>query len=608
MLRITHKIGTSSPSLSRRSFISCPSSLSSCSRTIQTRKHQCRDQDIQEELATQIKMAVAESSSLYSKGSNQIKNRHFLSGNVVSFRHRELLFHSRFSTLNTRLSIQRYMSNKPTKEGSVQNNKDGRVVNEVETRKELFDNTMLALISVAIASGTFFLAPDAIEYMKKSKRDYNEVDPEDDIYLQMKEVSKEVKGEIIHHVLGKDISEISESENKAAGNTADVVADVLNSEALQNAVVSLITRVIGSAQFQSACQTLLKNLWQDLINDPETLAQVVALLNTAIKDEKIKKSFKELILGLLQDDEVYNELTGLVVRLGEDKEVLATTKELLTESAHQALNDPEILDHSMEFATDIVGDNVIQRTSGEALRNTVTYAVRPSLSSFLSSLGVILLLFSVSALGKARTAAREGREMDVPMSIVIQNVGDSVLKTMVRVCSIPSDTMAAFGLMITNLMLYPLRVTRDWISHVQKRFSAAITTLHIAALKIIASPSKVVEEAHYLYKTTSESMAQSISIGLAYVSRLPGILFDHIKERLLLLASKVVSKSKSWAGMTYSVVESQIRHVVCRLNAAFSLGILQTSNSFSIMFHDRIEIALLTNIRAKLWPMFGSDR
>jgi len=217
--------------------------------------------------------------------------------------------------------------------------------------------------------------------MKGSKLQYNEVEVEDDIYNQMRDVSTEVRGEITKRVLGKELAEMVEAENKAAGNTADVVADVLNSEALQNAIASLITRVVGSVQFQSACQTLLKNLWQDLIHDPETLAQVIALLNTAIKDEKIKKSFKELILGLLQDEEVYNELTGLVVKLGEDREVLDATKDLLTESAHQALNDPEILDHSMEFATDIVGDNVIQRTSGEALRNTVTYAVRPSLSS-----------------------------------------------------------------------------------------------------------------------------------------------------------------------------------------------------------------------------------
>jgi hypothetical protein len=60
----------------------------------------------------------------------------------------------------------------------------------------------------------------------------------------------------------------------------------------------------------------------------------------------------------------------------------------LTESAHRALNDAEILDHSMEFATDVIGDNVLQRQSGEALRNTVTYAVKPSLSTCKSFLSI----------------------------------------------------------------------------------------------------------------------------------------------------------------------------------------------------------------------------
>jgi hypothetical protein len=54
---------------------------------------------------------------------------------------------------------------------------------------------------------------------------------------------------------------------------------------------------------------------------------------------------------------------------------------LLAESAHRTLNDPDILDHSMEFATDVVGDDGVQRTSGEALRHTVSYALRPSLSA-----------------------------------------------------------------------------------------------------------------------------------------------------------------------------------------------------------------------------------
>ena len=43
--------------------------------------------------------------------------------------------------------------------------------------------------------------------------------------------------------------------------------------------------------------------------------------------------------------------------------------------------DPEILDHSMEFASDVVGDDVVQRTSGEALWNTISYSVRPAMAT-----------------------------------------------------------------------------------------------------------------------------------------------------------------------------------------------------------------------------------
>ena len=209
-------------------------------------------------------------------------------------------------------------------EGSTNVTKDGAPIQEDPKVAEEYNQALLSLVGMTTLGASLIMSPKAIELMKQSNIQYNELDVEDDMYYRMKEVSAEVRGEITKRVLGKDIDEMVEDQKKAAGNTADVVADVLNSEALQNAIVSLITRVIGSAQFQSVCQTLLKNLWNDLVTDPETLAQVVALLNTAIKDENIKRSFKELVLGLLQDEDVYDELTGLVVKLGEDTQVRDT--------------------------------------------------------------------------------------------------------------------------------------------------------------------------------------------------------------------------------------------------------------------------------------------
>lgn len=62
-------------------------------------------------------------------------------------------------------------------------------------------------------------------------------------------------------------------------------------------------------------------------------------------------------------------------------QVLAATQKLLMESAHRALNDEEILDHSMEFVADVVADDTIQRTTGDAIRHTISHAVRPAISA-----------------------------------------------------------------------------------------------------------------------------------------------------------------------------------------------------------------------------------
>ena len=106
-------------------------------------------------------------------------------------------------------------------------------------------------------------------------------------------------------------------------NTVDRAADVLKSEALEEALTNLATRVLQSKQFQEACSALIKNLWNDLVNDPETTAQIVELLNNAVQHENVQKSVRKLVLTLIQDKEVYDELTRLLVRLGKEKKVSA---------------------------------------------------------------------------------------------------------------------------------------------------------------------------------------------------------------------------------------------------------------------------------------------
>jgi hypothetical protein len=233
--------------------------------------------------------------------------------------------------------------------------------------------------------------------MRKSDSTYEDIDPEDPVADLAKIARNEYYGDKAEHS-GRPLALDS------------ILSDLLKSKQFQEAVSQLVTQVIQSPEFKKAAQALLKELWTDLIQDSETTAQVIHLLQYAIQDEQIKEAAIQLVMEVVNDKEVLDELTVLLQRLGEEEKVQTATKALLVESAHNALNDPEILDHSMEFATDVVGDDVVQRTAGyvlvakgcvwivghgwglltsflvfcrlfrEALYNTLSYAVRPTLS------------------------------------------------------------------------------------------------------------------------------------------------------------------------------------------------------------------------------------
>jgi len=182
----------------------------------------------------------------------------------------------------------------------------------------------------------------------------------------------------------------AEQDNMQSSSTSNVIIkspeedakrilnDLLDSENLRTTASRIASGVIQMEPFQNACKQLVRNIWDDLINDKETIVQLTTLVTTVLENEKIYSAVKALLLQLVNDEEVYRELTTLVVKLGEEQEVLAATQQLLTKSAHRTMNDPNILDHSMEFAAEVVGDDVVQRTGGDALWNTVGYAVQPS--------------------------------------------------------------------------------------------------------------------------------------------------------------------------------------------------------------------------------------
>jgi len=247
----------------------------------------------------------------------------------------------------------------------------------------------LAVSGILLLLAFIGLGPFVVQKMKQSDSTYEDLmtdDPVDDFVVSQQ---------------WGDLEKRNPVEN--------LLKDVLQSKALQKAAQQFVISIMESTEFKAALNRLVKELWRDLVEDPETLQQIIKVLQVAIQDKAILKAAQTLVMDLVDEPEVKAALIQMIQRLGTDQAVQGATQSLITESAHNVLNDAEILDHSMEFATDVLGDDIVQRTAGEALRNTVGHAFRPTSTIVLTATGVGLLLFGVVAIGYAKSSDQEAR-------------------------------------------------------------------------------------------------------------------------------------------------------------------------------------------------------
>ncbi|KAL7551287.1 hypothetical protein ACHAWF_014465 [Thalassiosira exigua] len=235
----------------------------------------------------------------------------------------------------------------------------------------------------------FIIGPPVWNFMKNSTTHTEDVPVDDPVEHSVRILlysTGQTEDEALQSASGSTKSNIVTPEEDAKR----ILTDLLASDNVRTTASRIASGVIQSPPFVNACRVLVKTIWTDLVNDPETSSQLTTLVYTVLQHEKVYAAVKELLIQLINDEDVYKELTELVVKLGEEQEVLDATQQLLTESAHRTLNDPNVLDHSMEFATEVVGDDVVQRTGGEALRNTVGYAVQPSGGAVLMGVGTMI--------------------------------------------------------------------------------------------------------------------------------------------------------------------------------------------------------------------------
>lgn len=343
----------------------------------------------------------------------------------------------------------------------------------------------LSVVSIALLLAVILAAPYVIRQMKQSNSTYEDLttdDPVDDFT------------QLVNQEWG-----IEEGKNPAER----ILTDVLNSKALQEAAQRFALQLLESPDVKNALNRLLKSLWTDLVTDPETVAQVIKLLQIAIEDPKIKDAARQLVIDLVAEPDVKQSLVDVVEKLGKEDEVRNSTQALLTNSAHRTLNDPEIIEHTMEFASDIVGDDVVQQTAREALWNTVGHAVRPVTTIFLTATGVGLIIFGLVSIGYARSSEQEA----VLFETAVRSLQANAVYGVTRLMTWPYRQLQQFYPIVLSVVLYPFHL----LQHLVK------TSLDAVARKvetILAIPGYVLASLWYWIRFACENLSSRLTMGL----------------------------------------------------------------------------------------------
>lgn len=284
-------------------------------------------------------------------------------------------------------------------------NKNGKDKNSKEWSPEAKTRLLVATLG-----STIFTVPYAVDFIKgRYKQDpdgetaanipdvYNDIDFVDDEV--MSGLSTRV---ILDYIFEKERNEEQENVLTKASN---FLAEVIYNEKTEAALKTLAVNVLKSEEIKHELSLMLSTLFTDLVQDAKTLEQVTELLTNVLAQEKIKSALHDLVVNLLQDTVIFEKLVELVNRVVQDDEVKQTLTKILTNATHKTLSDDGIMQHTKEFAANLVGDSTIQRTGGDALWNTIGYSLAPNLqvAASLTLVGVISLIVGVVAWNKGST-------------------------------------------------------------------------------------------------------------------------------------------------------------------------------------------------------------
>ncbi|KAG5182267.1 hypothetical protein JKP88DRAFT_269953 [Tribonema minus] len=187
------------------------------------------------------------------------------------------------------------------------------------------------------------------------------------------------------------------------GQTAEVARETLKHEAIQIQTQELAMAVVNTLLNDPKVLAATSVFLQDAASDPDTQAAIVSLASHVLQHpdtlQEVHALAQKLIAQLVKEaaatlrtctvlaslkhthlkcilDHVYEAFLDMVSRIIAEPRVKEQVSLIMADGSHHVLADADVLQHGKDFVAEVMGDDQVQKTGGDALWHSVQYALR----------------------------------------------------------------------------------------------------------------------------------------------------------------------------------------------------------------------------------------
>jgi hypothetical protein len=235
--------------------------------------------------------------------------------------------------------------------------------------------------------------------------------------------------------------------------------------------------------------------------------------------------------------------------------------------------------------------------------------------SVLSGLGILLILFSASAFGEARMAARMGRDIDASASLVIKSVSDTVWQMVAKMVSFPGKAFASACEAASKIVLAPFEIVTS-IAVAAGRYGMALLASVQQVISTVLNSPRIAIDATVAFLGSIQNLlsimaAKSVSFivslpgkSASFIASLPAVIFSEFKTFVIGVSLELSALGRVFGNSMLGFISKQTRHLTSKIDERSKTVTIPLLTTYEIIMNNFVAKSRWTTIRVRDYTQY----